>query len=62
MGVDKTGKNLETAKRENEVIYLEDDYHERYAGFDPNSPESLIGLSIMLEELITGSCLAKTGK
>ena len=57
MGVDKTGKNLETAKKENEVIYLEDDYHERYAGFDPSSPESLIGLSIMLEEYLDQSIM-----
>ena len=29
--------NLEVAKRENEVIFLEDDYEENYEGFDPNS-------------------------
>lgn len=57
MGVDKTGKNLETAKKENEVIYLEDNYEERYAGFDPNSPESLISLSIMLEEYLDQSIM-----
>lgn len=57
MGVDKTGKNLETAKKENEVIYLEDNYEEKYAGFDPNSPESLIGLSIMLEEYLDQSIM-----
>jgi N-acetylmuramoyl-L-alanine amidase len=47
MGVDKSGKNFETAKKENEVIYLEDNYEEKYAGFDPNSPESFIGFSLM---------------
>lgn len=57
MGVDKSGKNLETAKKENEVIYLEDNYEERYSGFDPNSPESLIGLSIMLEEYLDQSIM-----
>ena len=57
MGVDKTGRNLETAKRDNEVIYLEDNYEERYAGFDPNSSESLIGLSIMLEEYLDQSIM-----
>lgn len=57
MGVDKTGKNLETAKKENEVIYLEENYEEKYAGFDPNSPESLIGLSIMLEEYLDQSIM-----
>lgn len=57
MGVDKTGKNLETAKKENEVIFLEDNYEEKYAGFDPNSPESLIGMSIMLEEYLDQSIM-----
>lgn len=57
MGVDKTGKNLETAKRENEVIFLEENYEERYAGFNPNSPESLIGLSIMMEEYLDQSIM-----
>lgn len=57
MGVDKSGRNLETAKKENEVIFLEDNYEERYAGFDPSSPESLIGLSIMMEEYLDQSIM-----
>lgn len=57
MGVDKSGKNLETAKRENEVIFLEEDYEERYEGFDPNSPESLIGLTLMQEEYLDQSIM-----
>ena len=55
MGVDKSGKNLNTAKKENEVIFLEDNYEERYAGFDPNRPESLIGLTQMQEEYLDQS-------
>jgi len=44
----KTGKkngvqeNLEVAKRENAVIYLEKNYKQTYHGFDPNSAESNI--------------------
>ncbi|MEO1053432.1 MAG: N-acetylmuramoyl-L-alanine amidase [Bacteroidota bacterium] len=42
MGLDKTQKNLEVAKRENAVILLEENYEEKYEGFDPKSDESLI--------------------
>ena len=40
----KTGvvENLEVAKRENAVIYLEKDYKQTYHGYDPNSAESNI--------------------
>ncbi|MDY0780013.1 N-acetylmuramoyl-L-alanine amidase [Tenacibaculum sp. IB213877] len=41
--------NFEIAKRENAVILLEDDYKQNY-DYDPNSPESLIGLSVLQEE------------
>jgi len=35
-------ENLEVAMKENEVIYLEDDFSTKYQGFDPKSPESYI--------------------
>jgi len=50
LGVANTKRNLEIAKKENEVIFLEDNHEENYAGFDPNSPESFIGLSLIQEE------------
>ncbi len=42
LGLARSEKNLEVAKRENAVIMLEDDYNTKYEGFDPNSPESYI--------------------
>lgn len=42
MGPHVDEKNLDVAKRENSVILMDEDYKERYEGFDPNSPESYI--------------------
>ena len=42
LGLHRTEENLEVAKKENSVILIEDDYKERYAGFNPNSSESYI--------------------
>ena len=55
MGNSKTASNLEVAKKENAVITLEDDYKTTYAGFDPNKPESLIGLTLVQEQYIAQS-------
>jgi len=46
MGIDKAEDNLDVAKRENSVILLDDNYLERYEGFDPKSPESSILFSL----------------
>lgn len=46
MGLHKADENLDVAKRENEAILLEDNYQEKYEGFDPNSPETHIILSL----------------
>ncbi len=50
LGLRGNKKNLEIAKRENASILLEDNYEKRYKGFDPNSAESVIGLSLLQEE------------
>ena len=42
LGLHRTEENLEVAKKENSVILIEDDYQQRYAGFNPNSSESYI--------------------
>jgi N-acetylmuramoyl-L-alanine amidase len=45
MGLHKTEANLDLAKRENNVILLEDDYSKTYKGFNPNSPLAHIMLA-----------------
>ena len=47
LGLHKNKENLEVAMKENSAIFLEDDYKTKYEGFDPNSPESIIALTIM---------------
>ena len=47
MGMDKTENNLREAMRENAVMKYEDDYTEKYEGFDPTSPESYIIFNLM---------------
>ncbi|UGS22490.1 N-acetylmuramoyl-L-alanine amidase family protein [Flavobacterium channae] len=55
MGMSRTDTNLEIAKTENAVIFQETDYKKKYKGFDPNNPETLIGLKIMQEEALLQS-------
>lgn len=55
MGMSRTNLNFDVAKSENSVIFLESDYKEKYNGFDPNKPESLIGLKILQEEYLSQS-------
>ena len=55
MGITRNASNLEVAKAENEVVTLESDYKVKYDGFDPKSPESVIGISILQEEYLDQS-------
>ncbi|OSY88593.1 hypothetical protein WH52_06095 [Tenacibaculum holothuriorum] len=54
LGLRGNSKNLEIAKRENASILYEKDYEKNY-DYDPNSPESLIGLSLLQEENLDNS-------
>ncbi len=55
MGLSKVASNLAAAQKENSVITLEKDYKQKYEGFDPNSPETMIGMTLMQEEYLDNS-------
>ena len=57
LGTKRSETNFSVAKKENEVIFLEDDYEKHYEGFDPNNPESLIGITLMMEDYLDQSIL-----
>lgn len=54
-GVARTKESLAVTKRENAVIQLEDNYKERYDGFDPNSAESYIIFEFMQNKFVEQS-------
>jgi N-acetylmuramoyl-L-alanine amidase len=54
-GLSRTAENLEVAKRENAVIRLEDNYEQKYEGFDPNSSESYIMFEFMQNKFVEQS-------
>ncbi|MEA3495984.1 MAG: N-acetylmuramoyl-L-alanine amidase [Bacteroidota bacterium] len=47
MGVHKNEKNLSVAMKENSVIKMEENYLDKYDGFDPSSPEAHIIFSLV---------------
>ena len=55
MGMTKNASSLAVAKNENEVVTLEKDYKQKYNGYDPSSPETLIGLTLMQEDYLNNS-------
>lgn len=56
LGTSKGSKaNLEVVRAENSVILLEDNYKERYVGFDPNDPSSFAGALIDAEQYLENS-------
>lgn len=55
MGRNHDDENMRVAMRENQVIYLEDNYEETYKGFDPNNPATYIALTSMQSAFLAQS-------
>ncbi|MBQ8453748.1 MAG: N-acetylmuramoyl-L-alanine amidase [Bacteroidaceae bacterium] len=55
LGMHRAADNLAVAKRENSVITLENDYEEKYEGFDPRSSESYIIFELMQDKNMESS-------
>ena len=55
MGLHTSDGNLRVAKRENSVILQEDNYKEKYDGFDPNSAQGHILFSLYQNAYINNS-------
>lgn len=55
LGLHRNNTNFEVAKKENSVILLEDNYHQNYSGYDPNSPESAISIMMGMEDYLDQS-------
>ncbi len=61
MGTHKVEDNLNVARRENSVILMEEEFEERYAGYDPNAPESHI-LFALYQNAYLGNSLVLADK
>lgn len=55
MGIHRSEANLAVAQKENASILLEDDYVERYDGFNPNSAEAYIVFSLFQNAYLNNS-------
>ncbi|MBB4806546.1 N-acetylmuramoyl-L-alanine amidase [Chryseobacterium defluvii] len=56
-GPDQNDTNLEVAKRENDVIYLDEKDKQTFGSYDPSSPESLIALKLQQSKYLESSLL-----
>jgi len=57
IGLASSAENLDVAMRENSAILMEDDYKQKYEGFDPNSTESYIIFELMNNKHLEQSLL-----
>jgi N-acetylmuramoyl-L-alanine amidase len=55
LGLHRNADNLEVVKRENAVILLEENYEEKYEGFDPKDPSSFASMQLAQEEFLDNS-------
>ncbi|KQT15475.1 cell wall hydrolase [Chryseobacterium sp. Leaf404] len=56
-GPNQNGENLEVAKRENDVIYLDEKDKQTFGSYNQNSPESLIALKLQQSKYLEASSL-----
>lgn len=56
-GPDQNDKNLEVAKRENDVIFLDEKDKQTFGSYDASSPESLIALKLQQSKYLEASSL-----
>ncbi|WKS95104.1 N-acetylmuramoyl-L-alanine amidase family protein [Riemerella columbina] len=56
-GPDQNDVNLEVAKSENDVIYLDKEDRQTFASYDPKSPESLIALKLQQQKYLERSLI-----
>ena len=60
MGMHKSEESLRVAMKENASIFQEDDYETRYAGFNPDDPDTYIALA--LKQSVYPQPKPRTGK
>ena len=57
LGLHKDTESFEVAKRENAVMMLEEDYQTKYKGFNPNSNEDIIAMTLQQSEHMQNSII-----